>query len=350
MATPSPRSTAKSGKKRKLEYTDVSEVTEPTRYYNANTEGVITAVSPQMISSPGKKPYYEGTISDGRAKRRLAGFTENNQKILQQHLGQPVSLTNCKAQSNHSDEIEFTVADNSGIVKSKKPFNIPKEDLVVTQQEQTQEINLCALKSQQSVTFVGKVITASTPKVLDDGRQLQNVIVADSSGSATLTLWENWIPYVECGKSYEFKNLKVKEYSGDKTLYTPRQGLSITQVDHFKNVVSVPPTSKIASRARVLAVANLKSVITCVACKCHGQVTTDVTTDIAHCTRCGSRMLLTSCRRNTQAMLTIEAEDKVITLGASGSILAEIASSSLDEEINELQLLKSPQFTIENVN
>ena len=99
------------GQKRNLQFCDVSDTTEPTTSYTANIQGVVTSVS-QMLSSPGKKLYYSGTLSDGCAKRC---FAENNRNLLQQFLGQPVSMTNCKSQKNpsRSDEIEFKIADRS---------------------------------------------------------------------------------------------------------------------------------------------------------------------------------------------------------------------------------------------
>lgn len=57
---------------------------------------------------------------------------------------------------------------------------------------------------------------------LEDGRQIQNIVIADATGTATLSLWENFVHLVMLDKSYKFFYMVIKPFNGTKTIYTPK--------------------------------------------------------------------------------------------------------------------------------
>ena len=353
MATPKiPESLSKGSATQGPDYTDVSDA-QPMKLYSANIVGVVTTVSNDMLtsSSPGKKRYYTGSISDGRSKRRLVGFTESKRKLLHQFLGQSVAISACKCTSGRTNELEITVGDKSEISSSQKQYVIPEEDLHSQEEPVPMEIILSSIESlpllaKQSYILAATVVSICDVKTLEDGRRLQNVVIADQSGSATLTLWESWVGSVFAGNSYKFTNLRMKEYNNKKSLFTPKQtDVPIIPIAPLENV-AIPPANSIVN-AKVVAVSNLSSSTICIVCK--GKVTpinSSDSTEIGHCSKCESTVLLGTCKQDIEATLTILGEEGTMhTLKASQEILKDITRKADISNISALQLLTSSPFT-----
>ena len=137
-------------------------------------------------------------------------------------------ISGCKCASGRTNELEITVGDKSEISSSQKQYLIPEEDLHSQEEPLPMEIILSSIDSlplvaKQSYILAATVVSIFDVKTLEDGRRLQNVVIADQSGSATLTLWESWVGSVFAGNSYKFTNLRMKEYNNEKSLFTPKQ-------------------------------------------------------------------------------------------------------------------------------
>ena len=62
----------------------------------------------------------------------------------------------------------------------------------------------------QRVNVDVKVMEIGDITVLDDGRRVQNVVVADATGTVELALWQDFIGKLIIDKSYKLKNVMVK--------------------------------------------------------------------------------------------------------------------------------------------
>ena len=83
----------------------------------------------------------------------------------------------------------------------------------------------------------------------------------DPFGSIRITLWEQYTNQVQEGKTYAFKNLKVRKNGDWHELTTARDGsTTITEVEPFKETLATPtdiPESFLISKstAEILGIA-----------------------------------------------------------------------------------------------
>ena len=127
------------------------------------------------------------------------------------------------------------------------------------------------------------VASLSEIKILSDGRRLQSATVVDKSGSATLTLLEQWVNLY----------LRNKEFDGQRQLYTPtHSGVSITEVEPLADVAPTIATNS-DNNVKVIAIANLSSITVCISCKAQVMPDEEIP-QIGHCLRCKNTMLLSS--------------------------------------------------------
>ena len=62
----------------------------------------------------------------------------------------------------------------------------------------------------------------------------QDVIVADSTGNAIVTLWQDHVDTMQQGKSYHLKNFFVKEYAGKKYLSMSKDDCSLEEIEDWQ--------------------------------------------------------------------------------------------------------------------
>ena len=96
------------------------------------------------------------------------------------------------------------------------------------------EISSCG--NFDPVNVQGKVTKVNGPMSVHTGKKKQDVVIADSSASAKLTIWEEMIGSIIEGTSYKFSNVFVLEYAGLKSLSFPKEGGNIEKIDDIKGV------------------------------------------------------------------------------------------------------------------
>ena len=183
---------------------------------------------------------------------------------------------------------------------------------------------------------------ADEAQTLSDGREFQNLVVADSSGSANVTIWGDWIDTVVLGNSYNWQNMRVKMWQGEKILYTPRQGVVITEIEDI-NINAQGSQIYTVQQARVASVKNLQTFMYCIDCNAVVKAA-DSNPQLGECTRCKSTMLLESCDTKITALLTLLIDSKKITLKAAMQELDEITEG----QVSKWALLSAELFTVEH--
>ena len=111
----------------------------------------------------------------------------------------------------------------------------------------SKKVSLSQLKKQvpwQSATIKFKVLEIGDTSKLDDGRRVQQVIVADDTANVEVALWQEFVNSLSLGKSYQLDNLMVKTFNERISLFTPRQSVNIKQIDDLQNVVLLVQTYK----------------------------------------------------------------------------------------------------------
>ncbi len=245
-----------------VEYEDLSNIESPEN--NAKVHGVVTSLSP--IKPNAKRPYFHGYISNGSTKMRFVGFNSAKEKLIEDHSKQkePVVLSNCSIKSSRfADGLELIIGDNTTVTKSPVTFDITLDQL----HDQPM---------YQKVSVNAKVIDMNSCTTLDDGHIVQNIIVSDSTSTAKVALWQNFVGLVKLDKSYKFDNLFAKRTNDGNILFTPKEGASIDNIDDLmgtKALVDSKPYSRKLDNAKIIAVTSLSSRYACMSCHTPGQDT-----------------------------------------------------------------------------
>ena len=174
----------------------------------------------------------------------------------------------------------------------------------------------------------------------------QDVIIADSSCAARLTLWEEDIDRLEEGASYALDNLVVCSFQQSKYLSWPKEGGRMVEIQDIGDVVEddVADDTETISNAEVVAVLMLENYSECLVCKgkveAHGS-------KLGSCTKCTLKQRLDHCKRQMSAKLMFTAADRYVTLNAFGSIVNDIANSG---SVTVDSLLSAQPVTITYAN
>lgn len=103
----------------------------------------------------------------------------------------------------------------------------------------TKEITIHQLKYQppyKKVTVKAKIIEIGETAKLDDGCQVQHILIADNTGTAELALWQNLVDTVTSSESYKLglKHLKKPRLYAHQDTMQPLMKLRIYQVLHLQ--------------------------------------------------------------------------------------------------------------------
>lgn len=88
-----------------------------------------------------------------------------------------------------------------------------------------------------------KVLRVKQPGQSTHRDPVQNIVIANQTASAHLTLWGTYINKMELGKSYSLSQARLKEYLGDRFLCTTRDGTKIDLIANFDEVVTEEPAA-----------------------------------------------------------------------------------------------------------
>ena len=337
-----------SPRKRKLpvEFEDLSDIQEPAT--TATVNGVVTSFSP--MKSDSKKKCFDGYMSSEKKKIRFVGFRHDQQDKISElsRERKPVLLSNCSVKKG--DSLEVIIGDYTQVSESEKKYNIDCRGLVEST-DMTKDISLGQLKDQvqyQRVSVEVKVVEIGDTTELDDGRKVQNVVVADGTGTAEVALWQDFVGKLVLNKSYKLTNVMVKTFKENNSLFTPKENATFSEIGDLKDVVplrrSIKRTITITD-AKVTAVSDFTSDLICVSCNKGRIRPIRESRAYGRCSQCPTTVLLSSCKLQVSALLTISCNGFQVKLAAVDDKLAAIAGLHLSE-VNDLALLEEPVFTV----
>ena len=244
-------------------------------------------------------------MSDDKKKMRFVGFRHDQQdKITDLSKGRkPLVLSNCAVKMARSgDCLEVIVTDSTRVDKSDKKYDVEfKGGMELT--DVAKEITLDKLKDEvqyQSVSVDMKVVEVREINKLD-GRQVQNVMVADHCGTTELALWQDFVGknLMVLNKSYKVKNVKVKSFKETYSLFTPKENVEILEIEDLKEVVNFATPSKttrMIANAKVIAVSDFASDLICIS-RNKGCITPiEESRAYGLCSQCPTTLLLDSCK------------------------------------------------------
>ena len=118
----------------------------------------------------------------------------------------------------------------------------------------------------------GKVIQLEEATKAANGKNIQNILIADRTATARVTLWEEDINKLVTNKSYQFKQLVLKEFRGERQLSSIKDHTKIAQIDHdldeiARNEVQLPVNT--IKEAQIVGVFSIEHFSVCL--KCNGK-------------------------------------------------------------------------------
>lgn len=128
------------------------------------------------------------------------------------------------------------------------------------------------MSEYSKVTTVVKVLSKHEPVKLQNGKTKQEVVVADSSGVMTVTLWEEKLDVLVVSKSYKLTDFMIRDFNMSKNLMLCRQGSNIKEVADIGPVQENTKHLKLEKsnhicNTHIIAVKQLETFSACVSYK-----------------------------------------------------------------------------------
>ena len=146
--------------------------------------------------------------------------------------------------------------------------------------------DLPSIQQFQKITVTAKVVYVNPPVTVTGGKRKQDFILADTTATTRLTLWEDKIDSLTLGKSYRLTNAVVRTWSNSTYLSLPREGSSIEQVPDIGDVADFDSEEEQIQELRspiIIAVPLFNTYKSCVSCKARVESTTP---PLRRCSRC----------------------------------------------------------------
>ena len=325
---------------------------------NANVEGLVAHPSPMKKKKSDHSPYFDGQLSDDQQQIRFVGFSETLHEDLARfhQTKQTIVMKNCNLYKGKNDR-ETQLFINTGkttLEKSDSIYDI-KRDLNTTNTAiMLEEIPL--LHKYTKVDFKAKVINVKTPMTVghDVKKTIQKLIIADTTKTATLQLWEDDINMLKEDTSYHFTNITVGEFYQEKylTFTTESSAVPIPDITNFAEYEDDMQMSYNASKecdnAIVVGVTNFQQNAKCLTRNCKGKLNVSATNSkIATCENCQMIQRIDQCETSVTAKILVKGSNlpAPLTLFASSLHLSTIANLP-QEDVTKESLLLSEPFTL----
>ena len=206
------------------------------------------------------------------------------------------------------------------------------------------EITLADLENYEEysrVTFRAQVTRVGEPRTVGAGKKKQEVVLCDSTGSATLALWESDTDMLIEGKSYQMNRLVVRSFLRKTYLSMPPSGATIEDLQdviHTSAPIMEDEDDECLANVTITGVQQLESLHTCINCKKEINPASDTVTTCGHCE---TTQRMGNCRQT--AKLFIENQSTRVTLRAYHDALTSI---TLKDQINCEDLLYAHPFDV----
>ena len=284
--------------------------------------------------------YFDGELADETAKIQFIGFSSTvRQRLLKfQENDDPVALSHCQIQQ--SKRTDFKLNTTTEVQKANKEFNIP-DDIANDSLIQLSEIHDLAEYSRIAVEV--KIIHIDDPVEIPTGKKKQDIIIADKTQSARLTLWEEDIGKLSESKSSHLSGLLIREFQGKRYLTTAKED---TNIEEISEIECVPIEDEVNPVVKVIAVENLTAFQSCLKCKCK-VIKLEDEEELGQCTKCDTLQFLSQTKHCLAAKMTVKStNEEIFEVRAFGSILLSI-SETTEDMLTAVALIKAKPFIMQ---
>ena len=321
-----------------LEFESLGEAFEAE---SATVDGVVACVSPMKKGK--KAEYFEAKLTDGLKQMRVVGFKGGHRKRLASFEAESqgsVSLQNCQVKkARQSDELEIVLKSSSRVEASPKKFATDCVAKILSSKITLDDLD--QRRAFERISVDAKVVRVGDPAAVSGGVVKQDVVIADSTSAAKITVWEADIGCLVEGTSYCFNDV-VREYQQSKYLSLPIEGATVVEIGEMGEVCEddIADDCVTVSGAEVAGVLSLQSYEACLMCSCKVEATSG---NLGCCTKCNMQQVISKCRKQLNAKLLISSGDSYLALNVFGSNVCDIAQT---QEVTAEVLLSASPFTL----
>lgn len=325
---------------------------------------VVGSVSPVKTSRKNADcKFFEAGISDGKKVARMISFEPKLHGEIEtmRKSGESVKISNCTVQESRLSgvkELEVVLNSRTNLLKSPKKFNI-SESIVDTSLSagaidiaSLVEVDNCSVNERINIT--GKITILKEPekvyvKSRDEEVAKQSFIVADSSGSCRGVVWGLDIGSLQVSNSYKLINVNVCLFNGKYISVSAKS--VITEVEDIGNVMECCDANDVdvvELYSNIIGIIRIESYNSCSVCK---SKVTEISVIMGECIKCGLKVRMSKCKRNTVATLLLEDEEgKEMRATAFQEIIDKILKDKDNNLDLEESLLDTPcmKFTIKS--
>ena len=306
-------------------------------FSDVQLQGYIHSLSPIKGQ---KAPFFDFIFqtSDEEKKRGIC-YEPGKRPTLHQAYSQksPVKISKLKrlpSSSFSSNTEDFKITKKSKIMPTTTDFSYNPEiasSLVTVKQALSADL-------YKSVDVVAKVMSKQQEKqlIISNGKQLMKVdcMIADTTDTIKLVLWEDLIDKVDCGKSYLFQAVKIRVFDDAKYLST-NESTIITAYADIKDVNLTSQDIKDNIIEGQCIGVNLKKTTSCIVC--NNTLVIEADKETVKCRSCNTTMLSEACNKKIVCILTIKTAKKLQSYtcfnDALQSFLASIGDNSKVEDL-----------------
>lgn len=190
---------------------------------NLTVHGVVTYISP--VKKGKRSLFFDGLLADTTCSQRLFGFTGGQQQKLHDFHERKIAveIVDCEVrQSCTGSGLEIMLKSSSEVRASEKKLDV---DVILRNNDPSasnapQSSKLIDVPHLELITRVRarvKAVKVNDPVQLIK-KTKQDIIIANDTATARLTVWEDNIGGMEEGRCYELNNYVIHVYQSTKYL------------------------------------------------------------------------------------------------------------------------------------
>ena len=310
--------------------------------------------------------YYHCTLQTSPTKAwRVVGFNQATHTQCQHYekTGNPVKLLNVKEDNGQflvnqtttllqmtNSDVTFTSTPSSSLSDNAKQSSPAVASNITLNQ-------LSTLTRNQKVNVTGILTLGQTPakevkkRNSENGKVKEDCVIEDATGNAILHIWDDLIDKVQNSKSYTFKNLSVKSYSGNTMLGTT----AWTTFDEVQTELKqVKGPDLLENKEKKVTVQEFKFVdklniyFQCQIKACNKKMPYDINANIIKCPSCGATQKTKASKKAMSARLCADVDGRETWFTAFTDVLKSLIDNKQESNLTSDQISEA-LLSAENV-
>lgn len=196
----------------------------------------IVSEVPENMKKGKNSNFFDGHLSDGNKTIRIYGYNRDVRRKLfgtQETANRTVLLSGCCVKTaRNGQDLEVFVSKQTSVEESSKQFVVTKHDPF----KKISIDNAVTININTKITVEAKVMSKQDPGFIESKQlRIQELEIADSSGSTRLTVWDDVVDTLKVDHSYLLQNVTVREFKGKRFLSTSEM-TKVTPIEDIGDV------------------------------------------------------------------------------------------------------------------